>query len=278
MEKVFFVLGDSPPHRVQSPSSIQTFNQCQRKYFYSYVEKLPTVPSVATTRGAIAHSVLEHFFDVSLEGVSWENCSSKFKQVVQELLVREWVSHKSEFDSFALLQEEQVALFEETLHMVFGWVDQFVQRLAAQGGDVSSAFRALTPVREVNYQSAKWHARGVIDVIEEFGGKVRVMDYKTSNHTNIDEYRLQLGIYALLYFEKHGRLPDAAGVYFLRANQTHFVNVDDELLERARQEILKIHEHTQSLEKHRYPRHISYLCKWSTGQCDFYDHCRADPD
>ena len=277
-KKVFFVLGDVPPHRVQSPSSISTFNQCPRKYYYCYVDNLPSLPSVATTRGKIVHSVLEHFFDASLDGVSFVNCASVFKQHIQNLLLKEWVAHKQEFDSFRLQQEDLIALFEETLHMIFDWADGFVARLQKQGGDFQSAFRAITPVREVNYHSGKWHARGVIDVIEEFGGKVRVMDYKTSNHTNVDEYRLQLGIYALLYHEKHGKLPDVAGVYFLKANQTHFIDVDESLLELARQELLKIHEHTQSLEKHRYPRHISNLCKWSTGQCDFYDHCRADPD
>ncbi len=271
-------LGKLPPHRVQSPSSIATFNQCQRKYYYAYVDKLPTVPSIATTRGKIVHSVLERFFDFSLEGLSFGNCLPVFKQHVQELLLQEWIGHKQEFDSFHLLQQEVIALFEETLHMVFDWTDGFVARLYQHGSDFHSAFHALTPVREANYHSDKWHARGIIDVIEEFGGKVRLMDYKTSNHTNIDEYRLQLGIYALLYHEKHGKLPDMAGIYFLKANQTHFIEVDESLLELAKQEILKIHEHTTSLEKHRYPRHISPLCKWATGQCDFYDHCRGDPD
>ena len=277
-KKVFFVLGERPPHRVQSPSSIGTFKQCPRKYYYSYIKKLPTVQSVATLRGTIVHKVLERFFDVSLEGISFATCESVFKARVQELLVQEWVLHRAEFQSFGLASQDVMGLFEETVMMIFHWTDHVVQRLKQQGGDFCAAFRALTPVREMSYESKAWHARGVIDAIEQRDGKVYVMDYKTSNHTNVDEYRLQLAIYALLYVEKHGHLPDAAGIYFLKANQRCFIDVDEQLLDLAKQEIYQIHEHTQSLEKRHYNRHISSLCKWSTGQCDFYDHCRADPD
>ena len=277
-KKVFFVLGEKPPHRVQSPSSISTFKQCPRKYYYAYVDKLPTLSSVATVRGTIVHSVLEKFFDLSVGGLSFENCSAAFKTRVQNLLVEEWIAHNAEFALFQMKQEERIALFEETLMMVFHWTENVVQKLKKQEGDFATAFQKLIPLREVMYESGRWHTRGVIDAIEQEDGKIRVMDYKTSNHTNVDEYRLQLGIYALLYFEKHGRLPDGVGIYFLKANQTHFIDVDEDLLALAKQEIYCIHEHTQSLEKKQYPRHISSLCKWSTGKCDFYDHCRADAE
>ena len=49
--------------KVQSPSSIKTYKQCPRKYYYSYILGLEQPPNVHTVRGNIAHSVLEHFFD-----------------------------------------------------------------------------------------------------------------------------------------------------------------------------------------------------------------------
>ena len=45
--------------RVQSPSSIITYRQCPRKYYYHYIENLPTKPSIHTIRGKIVHSVLQ---------------------------------------------------------------------------------------------------------------------------------------------------------------------------------------------------------------------------
>jgi ATP-dependent helicase/DNAse subunit B len=73
------------PKRVQSPSSINTYNQCPRKYYYQYILKLPTRPSIHLVRGNIAHSVLEDFFSIThltLESVMEEG----FEQFALKLL------------------------------------------------------------------------------------------------------------------------------------------------------------------------------------------------
>lgn len=275
-QKIFFVLGEKPPHRTQSPSSIGIFKQCPRKYYYAYIQNLPTKPSTATTRGTITHSVLEKFYDIPIENITWNNCEQHLTQHIQHLILQEWQAHKKEFDTFNLNQNERIQLFEETLHMLFNWLHNHLTKLRTTQLDFATAFKQHIPEREQNYHSSTWHTRGIIDAIETTNGNTHVMDYKTSNHTNIDEYKLQLAIYALLYKEKHGRLPDKAGIYFLKANQTKYLQVNQELLEHAQQEILNIHQHTTQLQKEHYPKHITHLCKWTTGQCDFYDTCRAD--
>ena len=65
--------------RVESPSSINTFKQCKRKYYYQYIEKLPTLPNIHQVRGNIAHSVLEDFFDTEISEFTTENYKLKFK-------------------------------------------------------------------------------------------------------------------------------------------------------------------------------------------------------
>ena len=50
-----------------SPSSILTYKQCPRKFYYQYVEKLPTKKSFALVRGSIVHSVIEDFFKIDVE-------------------------------------------------------------------------------------------------------------------------------------------------------------------------------------------------------------------
>ena len=59
--------------RVESPSSINTFKQCPRKYYYHYIEELPTSPSIHLIRGNIVHSVLEDFFDFDRKTIETED-------------------------------------------------------------------------------------------------------------------------------------------------------------------------------------------------------------
>ena len=99
------------------------------------------------------------------------------------------------------------------------------------------------------------------------------MDYKTSSRFNMNEHLLQLGIYGLLYFEKHGVLPKKVGIYFLKEKEK-LKEVDEELLEMAKKEIAETAKKVKSKDIKDYPKKVSGLCKWSTGQCEFYDICK----
>ena len=264
------------PSRIQSPSSITTYKKCPRKYFYSYIEELPSKPSIHQLRGSVVHSVLDKFFATNVQSVSQDNAVNFFRNAIQDLLVIEWKSAQPKMRELGVVEVDEIRFFEETLRMVSNWLEGFVVRFCAESGSVQDVFHRLTPLRELSYVSDELWVRGIIDVIEQQGFETRVMDYKTSNHSNVDEYKLQLAIYSLLFFEKHKKLPDRAGIYFLKDNTTKFVSVDHELLDFAKREIELIHQNTFSKEKRFYPKHISSLCKWSTGQCDFYDVCVKD--
>ncbi len=261
------------PSRIQSPSSITTYQKCPRKYYYSYIECLEQKPSIHLVRGTIAHSVLDKFFATDVSNLTRQNFANHFRLVVQDLLVKEWQDAQPKMQAMGVSKEDEIVFFEETLVMIFNWLENFIYRFQIEQGEISQIFHKLTPLREIKYASDELFVRGVIDVIEQHGAETRIMDYKTSNHSNIDEYRLQLAIYSLLYFERHAKLPSKAGIYFLKENKVKFVNVNDELLDFAKKEIKNIHQKTFSKNKKDYPKHITSLCKWSTGQCDFYDVC-----
>lgn len=260
--------------RVQSPSSIKTFKQCPRKYYYSYILKLETKPNIHTVRGNIAHSVLEHFFDIDTSVISMENHEAHLKLIVQKLLLKEWQNYKPELDKLELTQDQQIHYFEDTLVMLFNWTELFSSKLSRKTGTFQERFKKLTPMRELLFISENYSTKGYIDAIEhEEDGSVRIMDYKTSSSQNINEHLLQLAIYSLLYFDKHGTMPKQVGIYFLKGRES-LVDVDEKLLEMAKKEIAHIHENTQTEDVNHYPKKPSPLCKFSTGQCDFYDVCR----
>jgi len=260
--------------KVQSPSSIKTYNQCPRKYYYSYILKLESPPNIHTLRGNIAHSVLEHFFDVDTSMISMDNYEAHLKLIMQHMLLKEWQNYKPQLDKLQLSQDTQIHYFEETLHMLFNWTDLFCSKLEKKQGTFQERFKQLTPVRELMFVSEKYHTRGIIDAIEHNGdGTVRLMDYKTSSTENLNEHLLQLGIYSLLYYDKHGVMPKQVGVYFLKGNE-NCIEVDESLLSMAKKEIEHIHAVTQTEDVNHYPKQPGPLCKWSTGQCSFYDVCR----
>ncbi|GAI33759.1 unnamed protein product, partial [marine sediment metagenome] len=105
-----------------------------------------------------------------------------------------------------LLNEQLVFYFEETMLMLFNWLDDFIDRVKDYPDlEFSEIFRKLTPIREKHFLSKDFGVRGFIDAIEFAENKIKLIDYKTSRTPEItDEYRLQLAIYALLYKEVNG--------------------------------------------------------------------------
>lgn len=264
--------------KVQSPSSIKTYKQCPRKYYYAYILGIAQPPNIHTVRGNIAHSALEHFFDVDTSMISMENYEAHLKIIMQQLLLKEWQNYRRQLDTLELTQDRQIHYFEETLNMLFNWLDLFCSKIEKKEGNFQERFKQLTPIRELMFVSEQYHTRGIIDAIEHNGdGTVRLMDYKTSSSENLNEHLLQLGIYSLLYYDKHGVMPKQVGVYFLKGKETA-VEVDDELLDMAKKEIEHIHAVTQTRDINHYPKSPGPLCKYSTGQCPYFDICRPFDD
>lgn len=267
------------PKRVESPSSINTFKQCSRKYYYQYIEKLPPLPNIHQVRGNIAHSALELFYNLDFSSFDEENYPQKTHFTMQKLFLSCWNSYRPRLQELGLSQDQEQFYFEETMLMLMNWTNHFVEDLSqvmkSQNLSLQEAFRQLTPLREQKYVSDNYSVQGFIDAIHQIGEEVHLIDYKTNSSFEFkDSIKLQLGIYSLLYFEKHGKMPSRVGIFFLR-HKLKMMKVDESLLELAKKEIELIHQHTSSKEHIQdYPRTVSGLCKWSTGHCDFYDVCK----
>lgn len=255
--------------RTQSPSSINTFKQCPRKYFYRYIKRLPTQPSIHLVRGTVAHSALEHFFDEPLTDDDW---ATQLQLRVLNLLERFWQESADEFAQLDETPQELGMYKKETKQMLLRWVLAFSNRLRERirsGEDPKEAFSVLTPESEAKYVDEQLQVLGYIDAIERIDGSVRLVDYKTSKKPEITPaYRLQLGIYALMYLRKHQSVPDAVGIEFLR-HGGEYMSVNDELLLDAQFEIEQIHHATKTDDIAHYPKNPSPLCNW----CDYYEIC-----
>lgn len=263
---------------MQSPTSINTYLQCPRKYFFQYKLKLPTFPSIHLVRGSVAHLALENFYSLVPEVIG-EEYKRHLKTVLVQLLHKYWKEAKPEFDELDMSQQQIDQYYNETVMMMEYHADIVIRRLddlISQGYSFPDAFRKISPDVEVEYLSWDHYVKGFIDVVEEVDGKVRLMDYKTSKRNKLSEqYKLQLAIYAFLYKEKHGELPDEVGIYFLKFPGDEgvlTVPADDDLVKLAAFQVEQIHMSTTSDNVGDYPLHQSPLCNW----CDYYDYCFKD--
>ena len=265
--------------RVESPSSINTFKQCPRKYYYQYIAKLPTLPNIHQVRGNIAHSTLENFYNLDLSQFTEENYHLKFREAIQKLFVHYWNHYQPQLWGLQLNKDQEQFYFEETMLMLINWTNHVIEDLATQMQKktlpLPEAFQYLTPLREMEYTSDNYSIRGFIDAIHHLEDEVHLIDYKTNANLEVkDSIRLQLAIYCLLYQEKHGKAPSKVGIFFLR-HKLKLMNVDEELIQLAKTEIELIHAHTSRTEDPKdYPLCVSSLCRWSTGQCDFFETCK----
>jgi len=258
--------------RIQSASSINTYKQCNRKYYYNYIEKLPTIGNIHLILGGVVHEVLEKFFKIDIKKISKESYQIELKAITFDLLRKAWLNKRSGLKSLKLENEQIGFYFEEAKGMIDTWTEKILENLDEE--NLVESFKKLKPETEEEIVSDKFKIKGYLDAVYDREGKVEIWDYKTSSRDELkDEYKLQLAIYALLYIEKNGKKPSKVGINFLRHGEKS-LEVDEELLDLARREVGMIHEKTKSEEIKDYPKSPGPLCKWGTGQCDFYEVCK----
>jgi len=269
------------PRRIQSPSSINTFKQCPRKYYYQYIMRLPTGENIHLIRGKIVHDVLENFYKIDNEKLTDNNYMEHMSMHIKNLFMKKW-DEKVDRMKATGLNDDQVAFYkEESTLMLANWITELfttfeVERKKHPEETPAEVFKKIIPVSiEEEFRDEELGVRGFVDYIEHKDGKIKIMDYKTSKNAKMSpEYKLQLAIYSLLYKIKHDKMPDKVGIWFLKHGEM-CISVDQELLDHAKFEIEQIHFATETSDIGDYQKKTSPLCKYSSGQCDFYEVCNG---
>ncbi len=192
--------------------------------------------------------------------------------IAHEIFKKEWEKKKEELDVLELSSIKLAFFKKESQDMLNIWLKNFFKKLAKEVKDKTfrESFEKLRPETEIYLESKTYNVRGYVDAVHKIEGEIILMDYKTSSKDKMtDEYRLQLGIYSLLYFDKFGILPNKVGLDLLRHGE-RIIDVDDELIELAKRETLAMADRTISEEKEDYPIQKTRLCPW----CNFKDVCK----
>lgn len=249
---------DTPPlidgqGRVRlSFSRVDMFRTCPRRFRYTYVDRLPTVPGPALSFGSSIHAALEAFYDRKLPACPTEDELVGF-------LYDAW-----DPTGFAdLPRDEQLAYYRH-------------------GQQVLRRFhRRMAPIYRLPAATEAWFELpvgfeavvvGAIDRVDvDDDGRLHVIDYKTNRKVK-DRARvagsLQLAIYALACRHLFGALPATVSLDFVVAGVEVRVPVEDLDLDAAREAVLDAAARVRAGEDTPVP---NPLCGW----CDHRSICPA---
>jgi RecB family exonuclease len=260
--------------RVQSPSSINTYIQCPKKYFFRYIKGLSSVATIDQLRGKLLHSILEDFFDIKPEVFSNISFLAEMKIILIERLSKRWEELQAEFDELGFNQSIRIAYFYDAQKMLINFLNTFSGKLHKnlEMMNFENAFKRLCPEREVYLKSERFKIHGYLDAVHKHD-KTVILDYKTCAKDDMkDAYKNQLSIYSLMYFENFKKLPDEVGIHFLMHN-IKTIPATKKMVMGAAKTISQVHKRTLSKSENDYKTKKSGLCKWHSGQCEYYDHC-----
>lgn len=276
----------------ESPSSLNTYKQCPRKYFYVYRMGFRTPDNIYLLRGTLVHNVLEKLWDndIKLKFTDMDKFAESLKDRLRGDLDFRWKNKKGRITTLAGGKEQEKEFHEQSLQMMDNFADYIIQRMnLMEEESVLKRYRAVKP-SQVEAPLDTDNLRGKADTLDDKNEMcIEITDYKTSKKTSLTkDYKFQIGMYAMMYKVMHGKDVHRIGIHFLNKK----VKKDEDPINWIEgEELAKVVAETERemnalmalLEKTEvddFPCKKTPLCKWdnpktkSKGQCDFYDFCK----
>ena len=276
-----------------SPSSINVFRQCPRRWFYQYVQAIETETTDAMRRGNVVHHVLENIFNIT-KFPSGERFRTAIMDHAMSLFEKEWSDF---FDS------KKHELYNDSKLMVTRFVNKFVDNIqnginnGEYQGERHGFYMTRPKFRELwlDDQFKKddnnrylldenkekiplensLNVGGFIDSVEKnFAFEKILIDYKTSKkykNALSEEYVLQLSIYAYLWSVNKNEMPSYVAINYLKYDETFYIQVTPSLIEMAKKKIKHMRSDMieNGLDEDKYECIVGKLCNW----CSFQDKC-----
>ena len=232
--------------RYQSPTSINTYLRCPRKYYLRYIKGLKSKPSIHLVRGKAVHDAISQFTQMDFDRFS---DPKRLKNTLLNLFKTNWQEQKSEIQKLGIDEKTLKQFYHESQSMLLGWL----KRYAKDG--------YKKPKTEVKLFSKTHGAMGIIDAVISNKGII-LLDYKTSSKNDIThDIKVQLSLYALLYTVNYRKMPDVVAVDFLKHQEIRRFQVNKGLIQFAAQILRNIHKSTTSTDEKDYPCKCGGWCE-----------------
>lgn len=246
-----------------SPSSINSFHYCQKKWYKTYVERVEQSDSIHTIRGKAVHKACEEIFNTEFMDTlpyTIAEAAPLIHTKILELFKADWNTYSETIKAIELNEEitkPELKDFNGVYNQSVFALKMFADRMINQAqilidkGKVKrfrTAFKRVAPkFRELWLDDKTLNVGGFIDAVQAdaYSDDIALIDYKTSLRKNemlTIDYRRQLAIYAYLYDKVKKVRPKYVGIHYLLDNNTVLLEVTDELLEFAKQTVLEVRE------------------------------------
>lgn len=235
-----------------SVSKTKTFIDCNKKYYYSYVLKLPKKERDYHIFGKFVHKVLENFHREYIQA-----SKEPFNDVMS-----------ASFDD--AIKEFGPSMTKEAKQEAYEMVDKYLQKITKE----KDSIKTITDV-EKNFDfniSKNVILNGMIDRIQiDPDGVVHVCDYKTvKNKKYIKNDFFQLLTYAYVIHSENPEIKKVRGSYVLLRHDFEYITKEfsiDEILEIKD----KYDSYAKMIEEEKLWRPTTGpLCRF----CDFLDTCK----
>jgi CRISPR/Cas system-associated exonuclease Cas4 (RecB family) len=228
--------------KILSPTSINTYLRCPRKYYLKYIKGLKEKPSIYLIRGKAVHDTIARFHH--LEAQDQMNFE-RMKTDLLSLFNHYWLKQEDEIRMLGLADQTLDEYYRESAEMLIGWLKRYIK--ATMNGQTK-------PETEVKLISETHRVMGVIDAIHNNNGEALLTDYKTSKKDTLThDIKVQMAIYALIYKDNYGVLPNEIIIDFLKHQTPITFKVSEEFPQYAIKLCKEIHEKTSSQNEQDYP-------------------------
>ncbi len=268
---------ENGPARYPVPSyfsytQLAAFSNCPYQYRFAHILKIPRQGKAQFSFGKTMHSTLQKLFELIKEKRGLDQ-TDLFNQNKEE--------NKGKENKVEISIEEILDLYKQS------WIEDWYESNERKeeyrklGKEILRDFYkkyegnwplVLFTEKGFNIKifagSKSYTIRGAIDRIDEAGGKLKVIDYKTGRPKEKLNFidKEQLLIYQMAARDLFAQEIDSLSFYFLENNtELEFLGTDSELKKVKEKIITTIRE----IEKNKFPPKPSSLCRY----CDFYDIC-----
>jgi len=234
-----------------SASRVKTYQQCPRKYYYNYIEKLPTKDWPHFDLGTLVHGSLEYFHD----GFKEDGSNLNLKRLMK-------ISFKTQRDEM----DKRKPLADEVLIEARNLLIEYLLKMETDGigSDIISLEQDFNiPLTE------KFSIRGYVDRLDmDKDGIYHIKDYKTNKSIKYME-PFQLKVYGIHLLHENPDVDRFRASYIMMRFGGKLVSYDLNKadVEKCKLKLIKYGE--RITEEGRWIPKQSKLCDW----CDFKDPC-----
>ena len=232
-----------------SPTSINAFLRCPRKFYYSKIAKLKQRPSIYLIRGIAVHTAIENFYRMGLNKCA-NTDYDELKKILFMLFKTAWDNQENQLKRLRLKKDELDFFYEDSKKMILNFLDDFIRR---------KNYSRPPPVIEKTLFSKKHLLLARLDKIERDVNPPLITDFKTSKSIELSpDYKRQMGICALLYEEQYGVRPHLA-LHFLKFKDgVKKFQFSDDGIAVVKNIVADVHRRTRSEKIEDYP----CTCGW----------------